>query len=381
MWSIKYKPKKLDEFAGYGTLIESIKRYKWNKPLLLYGSSGVGKSALVEAIANEFNFDLVEINEENVDNSINIVKTKSLFGNNKLILIDNVDKLGVGDFRKITELVKETENPMILTTDDIKSKRLATIKDLCENLQIRKPHPATIVKYLEMISQKEGLKISKDILMEIAKNSNGDFRVAINDLETIAKEKKEIKQTDVEVLSSRDSSVEIYDALSLIFSGKDLEKAIESTQDLNQKPQDTLLWIDENVPFIYGNKLKEAYDNLSRADIFIGRITNRQYWGFLRYVNALMTAGISVARPEKITFARYRFPSYLIKMSKTKGKRSVEKSISEKLKPVLHNSNKIIAREYIPLFRTLIKNNKLKPEELKNEFGLTHDEIEFIANF
>ena len=106
MWYIKYKPKKFDEFAGYGTLIESIKKYSWKKPILIYGSSGTGKSALIEAIANEFNFDLVEINEENIDDAVNIIKTKSLFGNNKLILIDNVDQLNVSDYRKVTEHVK-----------------------------------------------------------------------------------------------------------------------------------------------------------------------------------------------------------------------------------------------------------------------------------
>ena len=61
MWIEKYKPRTFDGIIGNAAVIKYIKEYKWKRPLLIYGSTGVGKTVLAEAIANEFNFELVEI--------------------------------------------------------------------------------------------------------------------------------------------------------------------------------------------------------------------------------------------------------------------------------------------------------------------------------
>jgi replication factor C large subunit len=385
MWTEKYKPKSLGEIVGNSTLIKHLTNYNWKRPLLLYGSTGIGKSVLIEAFARDYNFDIIQMTDENLDRAKEISQTQSLFGGGgrrRLLLFDNVEV--ISDIKKVTEFLKETKEmkvPTVLITSDFKSKRLTTIKRLCEKVQMRKPLATTIANILEKICEKEKVKANKEILLKIAENSGGDVRASILDLETIAKGKSEIKgEEDLEILEMRDKISDIYKALNLILVKKDIREAMESTYDLTEQPRDVLLWLDENLPKIFSGKeyVEKGFHHLSRADIFLGRITRRQYWGFLRYANALMTAGVNISKGERINFSRYQFPFYIIHMAQTKKERNIKKSIAEKLSSELHASSRIINKEYIPLFKILLKHKKITQEELSEKFKFNDEELEFL---
>jgi len=378
MWIQKYKPRNLDEIAGNPKLIQSLREYQWKKPLLVYGPPGVGKSALVEAIVKEFDFDLVEITDKNISNARVTAQTASIFGKRKLILIDNVNQ--IKDIRGITELLKETKNPTVLVTSDFSSRRLGTIKRICEKAQMRRLTSKSIKKLLQNICYKEGISPEEGVLEKIAENAKGDVRSAINDLETLAKGKKNISVEDLGILERRDRSIDIYNALNLILIKRDFEDAIRSIYDLEEQPRDILLWIDENMPRVYkGEDIEKAYKYISKADIFLGRIIRRQYWGFLRYVSPLMSGGVNISKSKGVNFTMYKFPSYIIKMSQTKKERNIKKSIGQKLSPLLHVSVRIIDREYIPLLRTLLKNEKISRLDLIERYRLNEDEIEYLS--
>ena len=378
MWIQKYKPRRLDEIVGNPKLIQSLREYQWKKPLLIYGPPGVGKSALVDAIVKEFNFDLVEVTDENIDSARATAQTGSIFGGRRLILIDHVDQ--IKNIGEITKILKETKNPTVLITSDFGSRRLGTIKRVCEKAQMRRPSSKSIKKLLQNICYKEGVSPEEGVLERIAENAKGDVRSAINDLETLAKGKKSISIRDLGIMEIRDRSIDIYNALNLILIKRDFEGAIRSTRDLDEQPRDILLWIDENMPRVYRRgDIERAYRYISKADIFLGRIINRQYWGFLRYLSPLMSGGVNISKSGGVNFTMYKFPSYIIKMSQTKKERAIKKSIGKKLSPLLHVSGKIIDREYIPLFRTLLKNGKISRLDLIDRYGLSEDEIEYLG--
>lgn len=380
MWIQKYKPKKLEEILGNSTLIKSLKNYEWKKPILLYGPPGVGKSLLVELLAKELNFEVMEVKDENLDNLAVISESQSLFCRKKLIFFDQIEN--ISEIKKVTDFLKERKIATILTTTDFKSKRLATIKKICEKVQMRRTQATTISNFLLKICETEKIKVNKEILTKIAENSQGDIRAAIVDLETIAKGKSEINEKDLEILESRDKVSDIYNVLSLILvkKGMNINEIIESTYSIDEKPENVLLWIDENLPKIFYGKenLEKAYGQLSKADIFLGRIMNRQYWGFLRYANSLMTAGVNVSKGEKVNFSRYQYPFYIIKMAQTKKERALKKEISRKLSSAMHASTKIITKEYLPLFKILLKHKKVNEQELSENFKFTEEEIEFL---
>ncbi|MFH0861029.1 MAG: AAA family ATPase [Candidatus Altiarchaeota archaeon] len=379
MWTQKHKPKTLSEVVGNNTVISSLRSYDWSSPLLLYGATGIGKTTLIECLAADAGMELVSVSDDNIEGAAVLSQTGSLYGGRKLILVDDVDLMK--QTAKVEGLLKDARNPVLLITSDLKSKKLGSIKRMCEKIQMRRPHPASISKLLAAICQKEGVRVEGNVLEEISKNVNGDVRSAVNDLESIAEGKAVIKPADLEILSQRDREKDIYQALSTVFFSSDLEEVMRSTYDLSEQPRDVLLWIDENLPSLYDKKsLSDAYGSLSKADIFLGRIASRQYWGFLRYATPLMTAGVNVFKPESRKFAQYRFPSLIISMGRTKKERSIKNSIALKLKPHVHSSTKVISAQYVPLLRALLKNKKATAEELRERFGFDEDETEFLLS-
>jgi len=379
MWTEKYKPGKLEEVLGNPKAVIDLKNYRWEKPLLLYGAPGIGKTVLVEALAKETGFELAEINDDNIASGRSIVQTGSLFGARKLILFDNVDQMD--NIREVAEILKVSRNPMMLITSDFDSKRLATIKKMCEKIQMKRPASVSVAKLLERICKEEGVEADKEVLKKIAENSQGDMRAAVNDLETIALARKKITVEDLSLLEERDAVSDIYKSLGTIFFRKDMQESIKSTYDLDEQPQNVLLWIDENLPGVVKGpaELGKCYEYLSKADVFLGRIMRRQYWGFLRYANPLMTAGVTVSKGEKVCFVRYQFPSYIIRMGQTKKERELKKNIGLKLSPSLHCPSKTVAGEYIPLYRSLAKAGRLDVKELGGAFKLDDEEMDYIS--
>lgn len=380
MWSVKYEPKTLSGFVGNKSAVSAALAHDWRTPLLVHGGAGTGKSVFARALATERGFELVEVSDENLSDAIKLSQTASLWGGRRMLLIDNVES--VSDIKVVGELVEKTRNPLVLLTSDPKSKRLATVKKGCTEIGLRRPLPASLAKYLEGVLAKEGVTAPHSVLESVAKNAGGDFRAALNDLETLAAGRKKIEEGDAIVISSRDSVSDIYETLSKVYKGTgNLNEIVHAVQDLDERPETTLLWIEENMPAIFANKesIQNSMHYLARADQFLGRITRRQYWGFLRYVSELMTAGVTVNRPEKLAFARYNFPSYISTMGRTKKNRALSKSIGGKIGPLVHASNRTIASQYIPLYRTLIKAKKITAEEISAEFKLDEEEVGFIS--
>ena len=55
--------------------------------------------------------------------------------------------------------------------------------------------------------------------------SEGDLRSAINDLETLARDKKEITLKDLESLGNREREMNIFDVLKIILKSSNLTQA------------------------------------------------------------------------------------------------------------------------------------------------------------
>jgi replication factor C large subunit len=377
MWSVKHKPQTLDGFLGKASIEEAR---KWDgRPLMIHGGTGTGKTLIAHLLASEKGFDVVDVTDENIGQAENMANTGSIFGNRRMLLIEDVDS--IKDIKSVGALLDDAKNPVILTTEDYSNKRLATIKKKCAELQLRRQLPASISKYLNAIAEKEGVEVEKSVLEQISKGCGGDIRAALNDLETLAKGRKAIQETDaIRLKPERDRQSDIYKALSIIFGGREFNKVVDSTWDLDEQLRDVIWWVEENTPRLYQDKkaVNDAFHNLSRADMFLGRILRRQYWGFLRYANALMTAGVNSSRPEKVNFAQCMFPGYFSAMGRSKGSRNLEASISSKMGPKVHASANIIRREYIPLYRLLLAKKKVTADDLVGEYNFDDDEVEYL---
>ncbi len=400
-WSEKYRPTKLMEVAGNPAAIGEAKKWadQWTsgkpkkKALLIYGNVGTGKTSLAYALADEMGWEVLEMNASDKRNQEVVEQiaglgsqTRSFSGKIKVILVEEIEGLsGVSDrgaSQALADVIKNTAAPIILTCNDLENKKLSGLKVHCEQVQLRKVAAGTVVQLLKGILDKEGCKVEGvTVLQRIADNVDGDVRSAINDLQAMAQGEAIVKDGNV-FLEQRDRPIDVYKAMQKIFKATDYKACRRVVWDLDEEPRNFVAWLDENIPVEYTSAKDRAaaFNNLSRADIFLGRVMNRQYWGFLRYVNDLTTVGVAFAKEKPYYgFAKYNFPSLIWKMGSTRAKRAKEGSIAAKVAPIVHDSKRRIIVDYLPLVERVFEKDKMAGEAMMTAFELEAEELEFLG--
>jgi replication factor C large subunit len=378
----KYRPNKVDGVIGNDEVKKTLVKWilKWmkgekQKPILLWGPSGIGKTSLAHALAEEYELQVVELNssdmrdKESIERVVNsAMLSSSLFGKGKIIIIDDVDAMAtkedMGGITALASILKDVNAPVILTADNYWDRRLAPLRTEVQAIEMKRVSPGAVASFLKEIARKENINISEKEINEIAKNSEGDVRSALNDLET-------------KNYTARDRKKEIFSVLKVVFKSKDFS-TIARTVWMADVDHDLLkLWIDQNIPIEYENErdVAAAYHWLSRADVFDGRIANRECWDLLRYSTSLMSAGVAFAKEKPyVKFTKYQYPTYLRKMSQTMSSRRMRKSLFLKLGRKVHLSSKRVS-EMVEVFREIAKRNK---KEFSDFYRLGEEEVEFL---
>ncbi|MEX2739339.1 MAG: replication factor C large subunit [Candidatus Wukongarchaeota archaeon] len=369
-WTEKYTPQKVVEVVGQNKAVEKFLTWfrAWKpgkKAALFHGSAGIGKTCLVEALGKEKNLEIIELNASDYRTASQIkevigqsMKQKSLFKKGKIFLIDEIDGIAGredrGGTRELIKIIKETQYPIVLTANNPYSPKLRSLRSYCLLIPFTKVYYWALVNRLNLICQQEGLKCEKEVLRQLAKRSSGDLRSAINDLESLSRESKQIKLTDLEKLGEREKETSIFDALKMIFKTKTALAAKLSIQSVDKDADEIFWWIEQNILNEYENpvEIAKAYEMLSRADIFRNRINIRQNWKYKKYMIDLMTGGVAVAKKEMYRkFSRYQYPDKIKVLGRTKFSRAGEKEKLTELSKQLHCSTKKIREEFLPFFK------------------------------
>ena len=334
-----------------------------DKGLLAYGPSGIGKTAAAYLLAKKFDLEIVEMNASDFrtksgvnERLMNAAMQKSLFGKQKLLLVDEVDGIAGrsdwGGAAAIANLVKKSPFPVYLTCNDNWSNAIKNLKGYVTEVFFSRPRTSSVVGLLERIAESEGIEVERSVLLQIA--ASRDVRSAISDLETVSFGKKCVTEEDLEALGDRDREKNIFDALRDIFKATGVEQARKATDGLKKNIDEVMLWVDENIPQEYeAADAVRAYDALSRADVFRGRIYRRQDWALLKHVINLTTVGVAMAKSKQYHgFVKYRPPTFLSMMGRAKFKRAARKSLLAKIGRACHCSRKV-AITYIPAIRAM----------------------------
>ncbi len=393
----KYFPKSEDEFIGNVEAVAFAVQWakKWSfgealPPLLLWGHTGTGKTALAYFIAKKFNWQVLELNSSDVRTKDAVLRSlreasvsSSFFGSKRLILIDEVDSLGKADkggLQAVNEIIKSSLNPVILTANDIfASKSVSQLRFSCKALEFKKINYLSIAKRLREILSFEKIPFEDDAVVELAKNSNGDVRSALLDLESVAF-LGSVSRGSLAVFSSREHSVKVFDLMKFIFKQASFEAVRNARLGSDLSPEMLVSWVEENIPRQYKDvgDCARAFDFLSRSDIFSGRIYKRQHWGFLSYSQELACEGVALAKSKVSNeFIVYQFPSILSFLSKTSSLRSLKKEIGLKAGSKLHCSSKAFLRHHLPYFLLFFR-DKAGAVKLSSCFGFDEEEIAFL---
>ena len=398
-FTIKYQPKKTSEIIGQDIALKKLKDFIVNfkkqkkKAALLYGPSGVGKTIIAHALANELELEILEVNASDVRNAEEInsmvgsaVGQMSLFSKGKIILVDEIDGLSGtkdrGGLQAIIKLIEKSAFPLILTATNPWDYKFNKLRRNTEMVEFAPLDYLSIFEILKKICEKEKIKYEEEILKGLARRAGNDARAAINDLEILTIEAKELTKKSLEELGERNKLDTMINALFKIFKTTDPKVAIGAFDNVEEDLNEQLLWLDENLPREYTKPedLAKAYDKLSKADVFNRRIKRWQHYRFLVYINALITAGIAVSKKEKYkTHVEYKPTGKLLKLWWAKQKSMKKKAIAEKIAEKTHTSGKEVIKDTLPYLQVAFKKNKEFREKLTDELDLSREEAEWMV--
>ncbi len=399
LWVEKYRPKKIGDVIGNEeakvAFIDWLKnKRRTKKAVLLYGPPGVGKTTIVNAAANEFGFRVIEMNasdtrSEKAINAVAIPATSFValdtFSSDikgSVLFLDEVDGIAGNEDRggvgAIIKIVENARVPVIMAANDPDLEKLRPLKKVCTLVRFQQVRIPLIIATLRKICQKEHVEAEFEALERIAQNSRGDVRSAINDLQGIAEPNKILTLQDTMTLSLRNKDVSMDETLKGYFSAKSLLEASMLLSRSSVDYDDLLMAVGDNLPLRYSDpvKLAQAYDFVSQADMFRGRI-GTENWHLLKYFFNSLSKAATVSPESYKPFTLISPPIRVITLFWTKGKRNMLDAICSKIGQRCHVSRKTAKEDFVPILKILIANQKAS--QVIAWLELTAEEADFLA--
>ncbi|MEI6797419.1 MAG: hypothetical protein WCK39_11195, partial [Methanomassiliicoccales archaeon] len=165
-----------------------------------------------------------------------------------------------------------------------------------------------------------------------------------------------------------------------ILAERDPKAAKFMMMDVGEEPSFVLTWLDENIHRAYkGTEMVNAYECLSRADVFLGRVKVRQNYTFWSYATDLMAFGVTLSKKEALPgYQDIQFPRFLMGMSGSKGARGARKEVAGKFGEYLHRSESAIIKDMLPSLNTMFSHDEELRISLAKELDLTQEDIAFL---
>lgn len=314
----KYRPTNFNEVVGQDKVITVIKNEIINNRIshayLFSGPRGTGKTTTAKIIAklvnctnpvngeccdkcdNCLNFknssDIVEIDaasNNGVDeirelrDKVNLVPTNSKY---KIYIIDEVHMLTTQAFNALLKTLEEPPAHVIFILATTEPHKIPlTVASRCQKFQFSKISNDEIVHRLSDIIKEENIKLDNEILLEIARLSDGGLRDAINMLDQLLAYKSEnITLMDVYNINSCVSYVDIYNFINNMMNNNAVE-IVSFIEKIDNEGKNISKFIEELIVFLKdillyksakinseiedkNTKIKELSDVLSENNIY-----------------------------------------------------------------------------------------------------------------
>ena len=412
-WTEKYRPASLSGIIGNDLAIKSLKRWaeSWRqgvpklKAIVLRGEPGTGKTSAALALANDMGWDLIEMNASDHRNAASIKNVAGLgavnqtfaldgqfmsssAGKRKLIVIDEADNLfgreDYGGAKAIVDTIKEAGQPLLLIVNDYYelSRKAPAIKTMAQAVFFNRLSDGEIITMLKSIADKESIGAPESLLNRIAENAEGDARAAVNDLQMMVEGRTDLEMDHLSALGKRNQQKELNQSLSAMYSARTMREARDATRDLDKTPDELEKWIEESIPqeFRDPSEMANAFDALSRSDIYLGWTRMLQHYGLWAYAKEMMTGGVVLSRKQGqgARLNEYRFPSHFIVMSRAKGPRAAMDSLCGKLTGYFHTSRKVLRDSVVPLLAEMSRNDSELLVHIGQKLELDESDVAYL---
>lgn len=290
-WTEKYRPTTLGDVQGHPTDLQRIEQWarEWepgDEPLLLVGPPGVGKTATVQALANDMGWSVTEINASSKRTKADIeaiaqqIAVAPIEGR-ELLFLDEADSLGGLSIQPLLDQLADPPAPIILAANkewEVPSAITSRAQQIDFSLS-----KSSIKVTLDEICAAEGLDLSSRQIGKLA--TRGNLRAAINDLQQYA-------ETGTLDWDQRRTETDNFEVVDNVLRGKRYTGQM--------RPPELVQWLTENLSDEFrGLEAAVAYDALSRADRWLGRVQESNTYGWWRYAGRLadQTAELRLTEP------------------------------------------------------------------------------------
>lgn len=246
----KYRPQTFEEVIGNKAIVESLQSClnSQDNPhsLLLYGSTGCGKTTLGRIVASELGCkgnDLREIDSADfrgIDTIREIRKQaqfRPLEGSCKVWILDECHKLSNDAMNALLKALEDTPPHVyyILCTTD-PQKLISTIKGRCSQYQVDPLNEKDMKRLLRKVVKGENDKLEKQVYEQITQDSQGHPRDALQILDQVLgvdpEQRLEIAKKSAE---TQNQSIELCRALMQGAGWKKVSNILQGLKD--QEPE------------------------------------------------------------------------------------------------------------------------------------------------
>lgn len=280
----------------------------------------------------------------------------------------------------LISIIEKSKYPFVLICEDAYDDKLKSLRKICELVEFKPLSVDDVVSVLKRICDAENIKYDLSALTQLARMCGGDLRAGINDLQSLSFNGF-IVDEDISLLDSRDAVQDIEDALYRVFKTLNIDVALSAFDNVAEDLDKIFLWVEENIPgeYLEPEALMKAFDSLSVADVFFGRIRRWQYYRFYVYCYGLLSAGVALSKDKKNPDTiKYNSSSRILKIWIFNNSVAKRKSIAQKVGAFTHTSQKKSFATIVPYLQIIFSNSG----EFKGigvELDLSGEEVEWLC--
>ena len=222
----KYRPDTLDEIVGQDHVIPALKRIVARAQAeggvpphcLFIGPPGCGKTSAGIAMAkvlwdDKWAHHFKEFNASDarkIDDVRTRYKVLSQHKGDRMLLLDEADRMTKDAQHAMRRIMEKTKSTCFILTGNSKDNILDAIESRCVTFVFKRLDDKIVLKQILKICQAEGIgfedKQARAGLVQLARNSRGDLRSAMNNLTKIIGEQKSITVENVMLLQKPETA-------------------------------------------------------------------------------------------------------------------------------------------------------------------------------